>query len=71
MKRMKSFLEREPSLLLLFVLAGLLFGWPLITVAGRGQGLFLYLTVGGAVIIGLLILVAMAHGRDDVRKEEH
>lgn len=70
MKHVKSFLGRESSLLLLFALAWLLFGWPLITVAGGAQGLFLYLSFSAVLIIVLLMRVARAlRVRDDGKGE--
>ncbi|BBD08409.1 hypothetical protein [Desulfovibrio ferrophilus] len=68
MKRMKLFFGRNMSLLLLFVLAGLLFGWPLITLAEGGQGFALYLTFGATLIIVLLFIVArVREGSDNER----
>ena len=58
MKRIGAILARGTSLVLLFLLAGLLFGWPFITLAGGGRAMAEYLTFGALVIISLLFLAA-------------
>jgi len=67
MKRIEAILARGSGLVLLFLLAGLLFGWPLITLAGEGRAMARYLTFGALVIIPLLVLAARgaAHRDED------
>lgn len=53
---MKSFFSRDITLLLLFALAGFVFGWPLITLPRGGQEIAAYLTAGAVLILVALFV---------------
>ena len=50
---------------LLFVVGWLLFGWPLVTIAGDGPGLFAFLFLGAGAVVAVLKAVSRHIGKGE------